>query len=95
MKQALLVGLICLNAALVVALVFGATRTTASAQVVGAAGNYVVVTGQIGSDSDAVYVLDLASRRLAAWKWDRTSKRMVALGRGRELARDFGREAGK
>ena len=83
--------LVCLNAALVVALVFGTTSQTAHAQVVGA--NYLVTTGQINADNDAVWVLDLASRRLAALRFDKTKKRLVAIGPtgGRDLRRDFSR----
>ena len=90
MKQAILIGLVCLNAGLVVALVFGATASPARAQGVGAAGNYVVITGQIGSDWDAVYILDLPTRRLAALKFDKTSNRLVRIA-GKDLKRDFGR----
>ena len=89
MKHAVIVALICLNAALVAALVFGAGTQKAYGQVIGA--NYLVITGQVNRDNDAVYVLDLATRRLAAWRWDGRRLASVGGGGGRELLRDFNR----
>ena len=91
MKHFLIVALICINAALVVGLVFGAANERAYGQVLGA--NYLIITGEIGDDYEAVWILSLADRRLAGLKMDRTKKRMVGIGpqRGRDLTRDFGR----
>lgn len=93
MKHALIVALICLNAALVAALVFGAGTQKAYGQVIGS--NYLIITGHVNEDHDAVYILDLSSRRLAAWRWDKTRKRLasVSSGGGRDLLRDFNRSA--
>ena len=92
MKRTIIAALICLNAALVVALVFGATTERAYGQVMGS--NYLVLTGNVNENNDAVYVLDLSTRRLAAWRFDRTRKRLIAIaaGGGRDLMRDFNRE---
>lgn len=91
MKKAVIVALLCLNAALLVSLIAGTGTEPAYGQVIGS--NFLVVTGNIYGDYDAIYVLDLASRRLAAWRWEKTRKpyglRPVAAGR--ELLRDFGR----
>jgi hypothetical protein len=91
MKQFIIAALVCLNAALLLALVFGAGTQKAYGQVIGA--NYLLMTGHVNEDNDAVYVLDLASRRLAAWRWDKTAKRLapIAAGGGRELLQDFNR----
>ncbi len=91
MKKALIVALLCLNAALLVALMAGPGTEKAYGQVIGA--NYLVVTGNIFADSDGIYVLDLATRRLAAWRFERRNKPLGfrSIARGREMLRDFGR----
>jgi len=91
MKQFLLVALICLNAALVVTLVFGATAERAYGQAMGS--NYLVITGHINTDHDAVWILSLAERRLSGLRWNKTTKRLAAIGPsgGRDLRRDFSR----
>ena len=90
MNKTLLVGLLCLNAVLVVALVARTGPAPAYGQFAGA--NYLVVTGKAGGN-DAVYVLDLASRRLTAWRAQRANKdiRLLKAANRRELLRDFGR----
>ena len=91
MKQGIIVGLICLNAALVVLLVFGATAQPAYAQALGA--SYLVTSGHINDYYDAIYVVDLTNRRLSALRFDKQSKRLTGIGPrgGRELAVDFNR----
>jgi len=91
MKQALIVALVCLNAALLVALVFGTGVPTAQAQVVGGGSNYLLMTGRIGGDYDGVFLLDLKTRQVAAIRLDKNRKRMVPIAK-RELKRDFGRK---
>jgi len=90
MKNTLVALLICINLGLVVALLFGPATTPAEAQVIGGGADYLMVTGQIGTNWDGVYVIDLDSRRLLALRWDKTQKRMLAI-RGRSLTSDFGR----
>ena len=51
--------------------------------------DYVVVTGNMGSGLDAVYVIDLASNKMAAFAWDKTTKRVKGIDQIRELAKDF------
>jgi len=91
MKKTVIVALVCVNAALLVALVAGTGAQPAYGQVLGA--NYLVVTGNVSADYDGIYVLDLATRRLAAWRYETRRRPMglVSVGRGRELLRDFGR----
>lgn len=50
--------------------------------------DYVVTTGAIGSGWDAIYVLDLSTQRLAAWKWDKAQKSLAPIS-GQRLDRDF------
>ncbi len=88
MKKLLIVALACVNIALLSVLLLGTSVPKAKGQVLGA--DYMMITGQISSDYDAIYILDMASRRLVAMKMDRTRKEMVPY-RGVNLLRDFGR----
>jgi len=91
MKQFIIVALVCINAALIVALVFGAANQKAYGQLLGS--NYLVITGQVASDEDAVWILNLGERRRVALRWNKSSKRLMVIGPsgGRDLRRDFGR----
>ena len=89
MKRALIVALVCINVALLAA-VIGLNSPRAGAQTIRGANDYIMVTGKIESAFDAVYVIDMKSRRLAAWRFDRTAKRLVPY-RGRLLTTDFHR----
>jgi len=92
MKKAVIVTLVCVNAALLAALVLGAGAPKAEAQVFRGGADYLMMTGHIGTDWDAVYIIDLAQRRLAAWQFNKTRKRLVAIG-VRDLKNDFRRRA--
>ena len=86
----LLIGLlVCVNVGLVLTLLFAPGLSTAEAQVIGGGADYMVVTGKIGKNYDAIFVIDVAQQRLACWKFDRALRRFVTFGRGRELTRDF------
>jgi hypothetical protein len=50
--------------------------------------NYIVVTGKTQENKDSLYILDLASQRFAAWKYDLSKKKMQPIG-GQRLDRDF------
>ncbi|MCD4822989.1 MAG: hypothetical protein K8S55_00135 [Phycisphaerae bacterium] len=50
--------------------------------------DYVVVTGDFANNRQGLYIIDLASNRLAAWKWDISKRRLVTIG-GRKLSNDF------
>ncbi len=92
MKKAAIVALVCANAALLLALIAGTGVREAYGQVIGA--NYLVVTGNITSGSDGIYIIDLASRRLLACRYDkrRQSPGFRAIAPRRNLIRDFDRE---
>jgi len=91
MKRYLIAGLIVLNAALLVALVFGTGARRAYGQAIGT--RYLAMTGHIRSDRDMLYIVDLGKRRLAGWQLDRSTKKLKGLSRsgGRNLLEDFGR----
>ncbi len=89
MKQVIFVALVCLNAALLVALVFIANAPPAQAQVIGGGANYLVLTAMAADSYDALYVLDLATHQLTVWDFQRTNNRLRLLDR-RQLLRDFG-----
>ena len=82
--------LVCVNV-LLLAMILGAALPQARAQSVRGANNYLLMTGQIEKDYDVVYVMDLASRRLAAWQFNRSNKKLVRFRGGRDLAKDFKR----
>ncbi|HET6430246.1 MAG TPA: hypothetical protein VFJ30_17650 [Phycisphaerae bacterium] len=89
MKQFILVALICLNAALIVALVAGPPTPKAYGQVMGS--NYLVVSGRVDGDTEAVYMIDLSNRRLAGLIMTREGPKAIGPVGGRDLMRDFGR----
>ena len=88
-RKLIVAVLLCLNAGLLLALVATAGTDKAFAQYAGA--DYIAVTGKAGAN-DAVYVIDLASQRLQAWRITRANNRFsVTKTNRRELPRDFGR----
>ncbi len=90
MKRALVAVLAGINVALLAALVL-VTSPRAGAQVAGGGSDYLMVTGRIRGNTDALYVTDLGTRRMTAFQFDRTSKKMVQYG-SRRLREDFPRE---
>jgi hypothetical protein len=51
--------------------------------------DYVMVTGTVERNLDAVYIIDLASNQMAAFAWDKTAKRVMGIDRIRNLSKDF------
>lgn len=89
MKRAVIVVLVCVNVALLLTLMLGPTAPKkADAQVFGGASNYIVVTGKIGKDDEAVYVVDVARQQMLAWRFDDGNEKFHRF-RGRELKKDF------
>ena len=87
MKKTIVIALVCVNVALLAWLVTMA-MPTAEAQAYRGGNNYVMVTGQMDANYDAVFVLDLTKRRMAAFRLDQTTKKLVAFG-ARDLSKDF------
>jgi len=92
MKRFIIVTLLCVNLALLAALVFGVGSPRAEAQVAGGGTDYVAMTGSIGTNTDVLWVIDLGRRQLAGFRIDRTTKRLAPVG-GLNLRTEFGREA--
>ena len=88
-KSIVIGALICLNLGLLTALVFIQPTGEAEAQnTYFRESNYVMVAGQIETGYEVIYVIDMATQRLGAWKFDRTDKRLEEIP-GRELKTDF------
>ncbi len=87
MKKALIVALVCINILLVAVLV-NFNATTAQAQTERGANNYIMVTGRVESGFEAIFVLDLKTRKLGAWRFDRPTRKLVPY-KGRILTTDF------
>ena len=88
MKKIIIVALVCINVALVAVLAFGVGEPKATAQVRGGGSDYMAITARWGTNDDVVYVVDLGSRRMAAWSFNQTNKRLDGFF-GRDLQRDF------
>ena len=92
MKKAAIIALVCVNVALLGALVVR-TLPQAEAQPVHVsappAPSYLLVTGHVALDQDVVYVLDVNSRKLAAWEFNQTTKRLERVRLMRNLTADF------
>ncbi|MFW6061605.1 MAG: hypothetical protein ACOC93_02235 [Planctomycetota bacterium] len=88
MKKALIVALVCINVGLLATLMLETTLPEAKGQV--RAADYQMITAAVGSDYDAVFILDLGTRRLAALAMDKGRGRLQPY-EGRRLVNDFGR----
>ncbi len=88
-KSTWLALLICLNLLLItgIALV-GYTPRVAMAQGTGLAGNYMIVSGEIQDEFDALYLIDLPERTLHVFYFIKGSKEIQWAGY-RDLERDF------
>ena len=87
MKKTLIVALVCVNIVLVAVLI-NFTLNNAQAQTERGANNFIMVTGLVEPGLDGVYVIDLKTRKMGAWRFDRTAKRLVPYT-GRTLTTDF------
>jgi len=89
MKKTLIVALVCVNVALLAALL-AVSPDRAEAQSVRGERNYLAVTARNASGRDAVWILDMRTRKLAAFNFDPTTRRVRVFGGGRNLVNDFG-----
>lgn len=89
-KRAALGLLICVNVALLAAIVLKTTSPQAAlAQAVGGLNdNYMVVTGEIQDGNDAIYIVDVKGRALHVFIYDR-GRRVLQYASSRNLERDF------
>lgn len=88
MKQVMIVALVCLNIALVAALVYSVNEPVANAQARGNA-DYMLVTGKMDYNTDAVFVFDLVQQKLLAFEPDYNKNFHVQILAGRNLKGDF------
>ena len=89
MKRFVIVALICVNVALLAMLTFQAVPPAQGQDdIYYRRTNYTMVTGQVETGQEVIYVIDVATQRLGTWRFDVTSKRLIAY-RGRELSNDF------
>lgn len=94
-KNVFLGLLVCVNLALFTALVLRVTQPTAAyAQDGGLADNLLVVTGEVSTDNDALYVLDVRKRRLTMLYGQRGARGRVdfVAVASRDLDADFRNE---
>ena len=88
-KNPCLAFLVCLNLILLTAVCLSSySLPTAVAQGTGLAGNYLVVSGEIQDQYDALYVVDLRARTLHAFYYDK-GRRDLVYSDWRNLDRDF------
>lgn len=81
--------LVCVNLVLLTALCLSTySLPAAQAQGTGLAGNYMMVTGEIQNEYDALYLVDLRERTIHAFYWDKGRKQLVYSDM-RSLERDF------
>lgn len=86
MKRILIVVLILINLAMLGLLVAGGAKGQAVTALRG--GNYIMFTARAGSDSGAVYIVDLATENMTAWRLDGQTRRLIP-HRTRNLTVDF------
>ena len=91
MRTVIIVVLVCINVALLLALMLGSAHTPrAHGQVIRGGSDYIMVSGKIRTNDDAVYVIDLRTRRMAGVRYDKPNRRLIIIP-GRDLGRDFRR----
>jgi len=90
-KRTIAILLVGLNLTLLAALILAAWKPPAAlAQPVPLASNYLMVAAEIRDGADALYVFDLAQRRMHVFvpNMDQNNRRLVYEG-FRDMARDF------
>ncbi|MFH1748123.1 MAG: hypothetical protein ABIG44_13890 [Planctomycetota bacterium] len=88
-KSTVISVMVCLNLVLLTVICLASySLPTATAQGTGLAGNYIMVSGEIRDEYDALYVIDLRTRTLHAFYWDQ-GRRELIYSDWRDLERDF------
>ena len=92
MKRKLIIGLVCVNAALLIALAVGTSTQQAKAQTFPTT-DYLLLTAQLTQTSEGVCVVDLGSRRMMAWRLRQSGNRYILapFRTVRDLEQDFRR----
>ena len=95
MKTTVIVLLVCLNVGLLGTLVFQA-MPQANAQASGTAAqavrpNYLMITGHVEQNEDAIYIIDVNSGKMLGWEFDHDNRRLEQIRLGRDLTKDFRR----
>ncbi len=90
MKKILVIALVGINVVLLVALVFVSSASPARAQVIGRGTDYILVTGRVTQQAEAVYIIDLAKQRMVALRWSTgKSPRLIQCPGIMRLDKDF------
>lgn len=91
MKKSLWLSLlVCLNLMLLTGVLLASYSlpTAAAQQAAGLSGDYMVVTGEIQNEYDALYLIDLKERTLHSFYYDKGRRRLY-YSDFRDLERDF------
>ena len=89
MKKLVIAALVVANLALLAGLMLGTSATEAQAdQSYYRDTNYIMVSGRVETGLEVIYVVDMASQKVAALKYDLNSKRLDGVGI-RDLSEDF------
>ena len=91
MKKTIIAVLVCVNAGLLLALIVGVGAPKANAyQGSLMPNNTIMMTGQIREEEDAVYIIDMATGKLAAFEFQRkgTTRSLRPMGT-RDLTLDL------
>jgi hypothetical protein len=86
-KRIIISGLIVLNLVLM-GLLLHTNMPTAQAQTFKDT-DYLVTSVTIGTDVEAIVIVDLASQNMLTLYWDRNGNRIAPVGRPRDLNQDF------
>lgn len=90
-KRVLIVALVGVNLALLAALVICANPPRAAyGQAVAAAGNMLMLTGEIQDGYDALYLVDLPRREMHVFTPEKSRRGRLVYRDTRSLKRDFG-----
>jgi hypothetical protein len=90
-KNILILALVGLNLGLLAGLIHVNLRSASAQQTPWPKTDYIVQTGHISKNDDGLYIIDVSTRRWAAWKFNQEAERLQPISRGRYLERDFSR----
>ena len=89
-KNVLLVALVLVNLLAFTGLVLHVTERAAEAQVIGGGNNYAIITARLmQGNEDALWVLDLKTRKVAALRLPQGNNRTMTLIGTRDIGADL------